>query len=39
MLNWGAGKDWPQVQEWLQQQKLVQPDGCLHLRIAITQVC
>jgi hypothetical protein len=39
LLEWGADKEWPQVKEWLEQQKLVHPDKCLHLRIAVYQVC
>jgi hypothetical protein len=38
LLEWGAGKEWPQVAAWLQQQGLVHPDGCLHLRATITNV-
>jgi hypothetical protein len=39
VAEWGPGKEeWPQVKAWLQQQGLVHPDGCLHLRSTITSV-
>jgi hypothetical protein len=39
VAQWGPDrKEWPQVKAWLQQQGLVHPDGCLHLRATVTHV-
>jgi hypothetical protein len=39
LLAWGADREeWPQVKAWLQEQGLVHPDGCLHLRATVTHV-
>jgi hypothetical protein len=39
VAQWGPGKEeWPAVKAWLQQQGLVHPDGCLHLRATVTRV-